>query len=812
MKHLSTTGARFGAAFLGALFCMVAAAQAQMPVFPGAEGYGGVFSGTAPTAGWFSNATVYHVTNLNDDGPGSFREAFDENSANKVIVFDVAGTIELTSGKLDIKNLANYYIAGQTAPGPVTIYGDMTQLTHSSGKENRNVVLRYLSFRKGTGDNSDSMTFAGSGLGTNLILDHVSASWAEDEILSVANNNTNVTVQYSMINDALVNNHAYGSLIRPRIDSQVTFHHNLYANNASRQARFGTYNGETLTADFRNNVVYNFRDRASYTGGSSESDQEQTDVNFVGNYIVAGPGTTGDPNIAYSVDKNVDTRVYQSGNFVDSNKNGLLDGSDTGWNMFRINNQTDQTLTQMATPFATPAVATQTATDAYHQVVDYVGNWWWDRDAIDARVIGNVQDFTGVPIGASAPISSELDAVVNAPTISHSPSYDADNDGMADAWEAAHGGDLIWNQDFDNDGYINLIDFVNELGEFPCPAPIVFEGGTNNRYAVVTNWRTDDGGITAGSHWQPAKYDDAIIRSGTVVVDAVGQHAGQLWIAPESGDNGALHVAAGWLRVEQAVAVGATDATGTLAIDAGAEIIATEVQVAELGTLSGSGVVTANVTSDGTTAPTSGADALTIDGDLTQTANGLLAIGLTSASEYARLNVTGDLAVEGALQVSLLGNFSPAAGDTFDLMDWSGGSSFALSMVELPELDSGLAWDQTQLTTAGILSVGAASPILLGDFNEDGIVNLGDYAAWRDRLGADVSLPNDNNLGIPIGAAHYQLWKDNFGAILSSAGSLAESTVPEPSPLSLLGLGGACCLAASLRPRARKCIGQIGAP
>ena len=80
-----------------------------------------------------------------------------------------------------------------------------------------------------------------TGRGTNMILDHVSASWAEDEILSVANNNTNVTVQYSMINDALVSNHAYGSLIRPRIDSNVTFHHNLYANNASRQARFGTY-------------------------------------------------------------------------------------------------------------------------------------------------------------------------------------------------------------------------------------------------------------------------------------------------------------------------------------------------------------------------------------------------------------------------------------------------------------------------------------------------------------------------------------------------------------------------------------------
>ena len=486
-------------------------ALAQMPFFPGAEGYGGSFSGTAPAAGWFSNATVYRVTNLNDSGAGSLRGAFQENSSNKIILFDVAGTIQLTTDNLDIKNLSNYYIAGQSAPGPVTIYGDMVQLTHSGGKENRNVILRYLSFRKGTGDNSDSITFAGSGLGTNLILDHVSASWSEDEILSVANNNTNVTVQYSVIHDALVSNHAYGSLIRPRISSQVTFHHNLYANNASRQARFGTYNGETLTADFRNNVVYNYRDRASYTGGSSESDQEKTDINYVGNYIVAGPGTTSNSTVAFSVDKNVDTRVFQSGNFIDPDDapggapaDGVLDGSDTGWGMFQISTPvTDQTLTQMGAPFATPPVTTQTAPDAYQQIVDYVGNWWWARDAIDSRVIGNVTNFTGVPIGAAAPIASELSALLATPQTSHPIGYDADNDGMADAWETMHGGNLVWNADFDNDGYINLVDFLNEKGEFPAPAPILFNGATNTRYAQITNWKTDDGGLTSGSNWQP---------------------------------------------------------------------------------------------------------------------------------------------------------------------------------------------------------------------------------------------------------------------------------------------------------------------
>ncbi|MCO6044295.1 right-handed parallel beta-helix repeat-containing protein [Aeoliella sp. ICT_H6.2] len=770
--------------------------NAQAPVFSGAEGYGGTFSGSAPAAGWFSDATVYHVTNLNDSGPGSFRDAFDENSANKVVVFDVAGTIQLTSGKLDIKNLANYYIAGQTAPGPVTVYGNLTQLTHSSGKENRNVVMRYLSFRKGDGDGSDAVTFAGSGLGTNLILDHVSASWAEDEILSVANNNTNVTVQYSMIHDALVNNHAYGSLIRPRIDSQVTFHHNLYANNASRQARFGTYNGETLTADFRNNVVYNFRDRASYTGGSSESEQEHTDVNYVGNYIIAGPGTEGTPTIAYSVDKNVDTRVYQSGNFIDPDEapggaaaDGVLDGNDTGWDMFRVNNQTDQTLTKMAAPFATPAVTTQSATDAYHQVVDYVGNWWWKRDAIDSRVISNVENFTGVPIGAAAPISSELNGLLAAPQQTHPAGYDADGDGMEDTWESMHGGDLTWNDDFDNDGYINLIEFINEKGQFPAPAPIVFEGATSNRYAAITNWRTDDGSTTIGTHWQPARFDDAVIHSGTVVVDAVGQHAGRLWIAPESADNATLQVASGWLNVEDRVEVGSHNSTGTLIVDSGAALIAPQVYVGPMGTLTGAGQVIGEIVNEGTVSPGASPGTWTIDGDFTQTTTGLLHLELASDSEFDRLEVLGNLTLEGTLEVSLLEGYRPKAGDTFELLAWSGGSDIAFESALFPELDSGVAWDQSQLATSGTLSVVAVQPELPGDYNDDGFVDLADYTMWRNHLGSpEGTLPNDSDGGT-IGSAQYQTWKNNFGNSTEQSASRGNASVPEPSAVLLFALG-----------------------
>jgi hypothetical protein len=132
------------------------AAQAQLPFFPGAEGFGGTWHGTAPAGGWLSNATVYHVTTTVDDlgsdgkgAPGTLRGAFRENTANKIIVFDVGGTIKLNDN-LDIKNVQNYYIAGQTAPSPVTVYGDSTNITHSNGKQHFNTILRYMTFRRGT--------------------------------------------------------------------------------------------------------------------------------------------------------------------------------------------------------------------------------------------------------------------------------------------------------------------------------------------------------------------------------------------------------------------------------------------------------------------------------------------------------------------------------------------------------------------------------------------------------------------------------------------------------------------------------------
>ncbi len=779
-------------------------AWAQLPFFPGAEGFGGRFTGTAPAAGWFSNATVYHVNNLNDSGAGSFRGAFVENSSNKIIVFDVGGVIQLTSDSLDIKNLQNYYIAGQTAPSPVTIYGNTTQITHSNNKVQQNIVLRYLTFRKGTGDGDDAITFAGggaAGIASNMIMDHVSGSWAEDEILSVANYNTNVTVQYSVIADSLVSNHAYGSLIRPRTDANVSFHHNLYANNSSRQARFGTYDAETLTADFRNNVIYNWRDRASYAGGSAEAEQEFADVNYVGNYLVAGSGTISNANLAFHVDRNIDARVYQSGNFIDSDKQvnpgGVPNGTDTGWSMFQVSTPiTDQTLTQMATPFATVPVTTQTAAKAYEQVIEHVGNNWWSREAIDARIIGNVVNNTGPPngIAAAAPNAAELTALLATPLTTRTAGYDTDNDGMSNEWEAKHGlntgsaADAFL--DFDNDGYVNAIEFVNDLGEFPAPAPVVFNGGLNNRYAHILNWKTNDGGVTAGSNWQPSKYDEAQINSGTVVVDAVGQHAGVLKIGATPDSNGQLQVTSGWLEVADTIVVGA-NATGQGALVlSGGQVTSQDVVVGFLGQVRGSGTLTGNVTNGGVVLPGNSPGTLSIEGNYAQTVDGILSIDMASAASYDKLVVDGNISHGGVLEVNLLDGYTPLEGATFNILDWTGTHSDAFDVLALPDLGGALVWDYSLIDSQGVLSVVAAEAGLAGDYNGDDVVDAADYSVWRDSLNSNTPLTNETaSLGV-VDQEDYDAWKANFGAVAGSGGSAGVTgTVPEPTCAVLLLIG-----------------------
>jgi hypothetical protein len=504
------------------------------------------------------------------------------------------------------------------------------------------------------------------------------------------------------------------------------------------------------------------------------------------------------------------------------NPNSTPNGSDLGWSAFGFGSfgSPPQTLTQLNSPLSTAPVTTQTAAQAYQQVVDRVGNFWWARDAIDARIINNVRNNTGPPggIGTAAPSAAELASVTGAPMTSRAAGWDSDNDGMPDSWEIAHG--LNPNSaadsklDFDSDGYVNVVEYLNEVGEIPAPAPIVFHGATNNRYAQITNWRTDDGGITAGSNWQPGRYDIAMIHNGTVVVDAVGQRADILEVGPNSGDSAALNITAGSLEVVSGMGIGVFNGTGVVNQSGGS----VRTYSVALGGLSGvynlsggvlrvvdfnrrasghfnftGGVLSADivdfdlVNNGGTIAPgqsigqTYVADNLMLDSNSTLE----IEIGGNNPFQYDKVVVGHTADLGGTLRVKLVdlggGSYVPQLGDSFDFLTANGGAGGEFDSFDLPALAPGLAWAINPGNVTVFLSIvsAAGNP---ADFNHDGNVDGVDLAIWKGGFGS-AGQPNnmtgDANGDGTVDSSDFLVWQQQLDIAPPASG------VPEPGAMLL---------------------------
>jgi pectate lyase len=444
---------------------LVANSSLAVPAFPGAEGCGANATGGR-------GGSVYFVTNLNDTGAGSLRNGITTASGPRTILFNVSGTIELQSD-LTI-NKPNLTIAGQTAPGDgITLKRRLTSIQNT-----RDVIMRFIRCRAGDADSTfqdDSMHVI---YGTNIVVDHVSSSWSVDECMSVTWS-TNVSIQWCMITESLNKSqhdkgtHGYGSLLRYG-EGAYTFHHNLYQHHNSRNPRLG----DRLKLDFVNNVVYNWGFRAGYSGGNGATEDAKDNpggvftnyLNYLYNYLVAGPSSTT-PNTAFASGA-TNTVIYQSGNRIDPNKNGALDGTDTGWGMFNT-----FPYTVASSPYPFPAVTTNSAAVAYERVMAFVGASQV-RDSVDLRLIGNVRAQTGQLVDAVGPGDQLTDYVTNTingtnyvfvrgwPTLnSTTPPLDADQDGIPDYWELALGWNPVAanNNHTNADGYTDLEWYLNWL-------------------------------------------------------------------------------------------------------------------------------------------------------------------------------------------------------------------------------------------------------------------------------------------------------------------------------------------------------------
>ncbi len=397
------------------LISIGALAQDASLAFPGAEGFGKFTTGGR-------GGKVYIVTNLNDKGSGSLREAIDKKGP-RTILFAISGTIALES-PLSIDE-GNVTLAGQSAPGdgiclrnyPVSIQAD-------------NVIVRYMRFRLGDEKKQEADAFGGTKGKRNIIIDHCSISWSTDECASFYRNK-NFTFQWCIVSESLnqsihqKGDHGYGGIWG---GEKATFHHNLIASHTNRLPRFSgsstTPNPPDELVDFRNNVVYNWKLNSTYGG-------EKGRYNIVNNYYKPGPATSSKKKWMINPTSPVG-KFYVQGNCLEGSIAIAKDNWDGG---VKVEHPDSARASQ---PFAVEAIVEQSAEDAYKLVLKNAGASF-RRDIVDARIVEEVQtgkstmgkDKTGI-------IDSQND-VGGWPVLkSTPPSADTDRDGIPDAWEVQH--------------------------------------------------------------------------------------------------------------------------------------------------------------------------------------------------------------------------------------------------------------------------------------------------------------------------------------------------------------------------------------
>lgn len=434
------TTARILAAVLCVAIGSSAACAASLPSFPGAEGYGAVSVGGR-------GGRVIKVTNLNASGPGSLQAACAEPGP-RIVVFTVGGVIR---GDVAIAH-SNISIAGQSAPLPgITIVG---RLLARPIKEERlhDIVVRHLRIRPSptTGVDGDAIQLP---MTDRIMLDHLSLAWANDEMIDIIYS-SEVSVQWSTIEESDDSGHAKGSGHNFAILSaypgsgKVSIHHNLFAHH-SRRLPSVSPQVEASPADFRNNVIYNFKD-----GLSHEGHRPRAPINIVANYYKRGPNA----KTLYPFNFDEAGQYYISDNYFEDL--GIIGDPRAGGKSLPSWIRSGYSGTVLSKPASVAPVKTGTAQEAYREVMSRAGAW--PRDRITLRTLDEVRAGGG-KWGRNAPTVPDdrwfLEGLTHAVK-----DADRDNDGMADAWERSHGLNSANSQDYLRQmpsGYSAIEEYLN---------------------------------------------------------------------------------------------------------------------------------------------------------------------------------------------------------------------------------------------------------------------------------------------------------------------------------------------------------------
>jgi fibronectin-binding autotransporter adhesin len=523
-------------------------ADGQLAAFPGALGFGAQTTGARADG---SKSTVYQVTNLNDSGSGSFRDAVSQS--DRVIVFDVSGYIDLGSAVTCASNLT---ILGQTAPGGgIAVEGAETSFYGQS-----NDIVQYMRFLDTTNDPGGQGTSNSSGncinLGNtnNMIFNHVSCEFASYNNIDAAGTTgaNNLTFQNSIVADPIpdqqFNFHWEGN--------QGTFINDIFAN-AHNRSILGKGN-----LQFVNNTIYNYQ--AGLTTGNSGG---AFNWDVIGNYFIAGPSTTSSGDAYYQVDNN--QTAYAAGNYLDSNKDGTLNGSsantvDGATTSGTILLASTSQLPQLTAANSYALNVMQSGDSITHDPNTYASSLGYDQ--VDQTVISQVQSLgtqgqlygsqtsTGLSNGGLGTISTG--SVVN-------PNYST----------------LL-----NPEGYYEVEAWANAMEEATLTPRVWSSAG--GEWSTANNWAS----IAPLANAAPSPYELAYIEGngaggdGLVTVSTSTPSAFELYIGGNGGAAGEkVQVTGGNLNVQDTVTVGYLN-SGILEIDSGA-VQAANVQ---LGNTSGS--------------------------------------------------------------------------------------------------------------------------------------------------------------------------------------------------------------------------------
>lgn len=434
----------FGIAAIGLGLRAAWVDAAPLPAFPGAEGYG------AHTIGG-RGGRVIKVTNLNPSGPGSLQAAVAAEGP-RIVVFETAGVIR---GDIAIGH-PYLTIAGQSAPTPgITVEGRLVARP-AVGVRIHDVVIRFLRIRPRR---------AGGGWGDavqlprvqRVVLDHLSLSWANDEAIDLIYS-SEITIQWSTIEESdpvgheKGRPHNYAILSAYPGSGNVSIHHNLFAHHARRLPALSPSAPE-MHGDFRNNVVYNFRD-----GLSHEGHVPLGGINVVGNYYKRGPNSER----IWPFRLHPQGRYYIRANYLDGvGKLELPESLNRELPTWLVLPSEGELVMR---PFAVPPVATQSAQEALQAVMQRAGCFPYDR--VTRRTLSEVRQGTGAWERRAPP--APLDDWYHEGMVRLRPLPDADGDGMADHWEMAQGLDPKNGEDglkLRPSGYTAIEEYLNELAE-----------------------------------------------------------------------------------------------------------------------------------------------------------------------------------------------------------------------------------------------------------------------------------------------------------------------------------------------------------